>query len=65
MDAEGWYGDPYGAHERRWFSAGTPTSLVWDRGSTSRDDGTGSYFSTMKYAQALWLPRLLESKPGM
>jgi len=21
-DAEGWYMDPYGLHEQRWFSAG-------------------------------------------
>jgi hypothetical protein len=28
--AEGWYEDPYGVHEFRWFSDGTPTSLVRD-----------------------------------
>jgi hypothetical protein len=28
--AEGWYRDPYGIHQDRWFSAGTPTSLVRD-----------------------------------
>ena len=38
MQAEGWYVDPYGAHERRWFSNNAPTSLVWDGGATSRDD---------------------------
>jgi hypothetical protein len=38
VTAEGWYVDPYGAHERRWFSDGTPTSLVCDQGATSRDE---------------------------
>ena len=28
--AEGWYRDPYGIHQDRWFSAGTPTALVRD-----------------------------------
>jgi hypothetical protein len=27
---EGWYLDPYGIHEARWFSDGTPTLLVRD-----------------------------------
>ena len=27
---EGWYTDPYGRHEARWMSAGTPTRLVRD-----------------------------------
>ena len=26
--ASGWFKDPYGRHEARWMSAGTPTSLV-------------------------------------
>ena len=30
MEAEGWYRDPFGAHEDRWFSAGQPTDLVRD-----------------------------------
>jgi hypothetical protein len=29
-DAEGWYLNPYGLHERRWFSAGDPSRLVRD-----------------------------------
>jgi hypothetical protein len=36
--AEGWYRDPYGIHQDRWFSAGTPTSLVRDRGIEGHDD---------------------------
>ncbi len=34
---EGWYTDPYGAHEARWFSDGTPTKLVRDGGVESYD----------------------------
>ena len=34
---EGWYIDPYGAHEQRWFSAGAPTALVRDRGVDGQD----------------------------
>ncbi len=29
-NAEGWYQDPFGEHEARWFSDGTPTALVRD-----------------------------------
>jgi len=36
--AEGWYRDPYGIHQDRWFSAGTPTSLVRDQGVEGHDD---------------------------
>jgi hypothetical protein len=39
--AEGWYRDPYGIHQDRWFSAGTPTSLVRDQGTEGRDDPPG------------------------
>jgi hypothetical protein len=28
--AEGWYRDPFGRNEGRWFSEGTPTALVRD-----------------------------------
>ncbi len=34
---EGWYTDPYERHEARWFSDGTPTKLVRDRGVESYD----------------------------
>jgi hypothetical protein len=34
---EGWYIDPYGRHEARWISAGTPTALVRDAGVESHD----------------------------
>jgi hypothetical protein len=35
---EGWRSDPFGRHEARWMSAGTPTRLVRDGGSESFDD---------------------------
>jgi hypothetical protein len=39
--AEGWYRDPYEIHQDRWFSAGTPTSLVRDQGTEGHDDPPG------------------------
>jgi len=36
--AEGWYTDPYGRHEARWMSAGSPTKLVRDGGVESYDE---------------------------
>ena len=37
MEAEGWYRDPYGVHEDRWFSAGRPSNLVRDAGRECYD----------------------------
>ena len=37
MSEEGWYTDPYELHDHRWFSDGSPTSLVRDGGKTSKD----------------------------
>jgi hypothetical protein len=37
MKAEGWYEDPYRIHEDRWYSDGTPTSLVRDAGVEAKD----------------------------
>ena len=37
MKEEGWYRDPYGVHEDRWISDGTPTSLVRDRDIEAKD----------------------------
>jgi hypothetical protein len=37
MRAQGWYRDPYGSHDERWFSDGEPTSLVCDDGIESHD----------------------------
>jgi hypothetical protein len=30
MNPEGWYEDPYGVHDERWYSDGAPTALVRD-----------------------------------
>lgn len=38
MHAEGWYRDPYGLHDDRWFSDGRPTNLVRDQGAESHDE---------------------------
>ena len=35
--AQGWYRDPFGRHDDRYFSAGTPTKLVRDGGLESYD----------------------------
>jgi|GEM_PF-3428922 len=35
--AEGWYQDPYGRHEARWFSDGAPTALVRDGDAEAHD----------------------------
>ncbi len=37
MEEEGWYVDPYGVHEARWISAGTPTALVRDGNVEAQD----------------------------
>jgi len=37
MSDEGWYIDPFGRHEARWISDGTPTSLVRDGAVESQD----------------------------
>ena len=37
-DEEGWFTDPFGRHEARWLSQGTPTKLVRDGGVESYDD---------------------------
>jgi hypothetical protein len=31
-ELQGWYQDPFGIHELRYYSAGRPTRLVWDSG---------------------------------
>jgi hypothetical protein len=36
--AEGWYRDPWGLHEGRWFSGGKATSLVRDGDGDGRDE---------------------------
>jgi len=36
-NAQNWCPDPFGRHEARWFSNGTPTALVRDDGVESQD----------------------------
>jgi hypothetical protein len=38
VHAEGWYRDPYGLHDDRWFSDGRPSNLVRDEGIESHDE---------------------------
>jgi len=37
VNEEGWYKDPYGRHEARWISDGTPSALVRDGEVESQD----------------------------
>lgn len=37
MREEGWYVDPFGRHEARWISDGSPTALVRDGQIESKD----------------------------
>jgi hypothetical protein len=41
LGAIGWYRDPYGVHEDRYFSQGFPTKLVRDAGVESYDPPPG------------------------
>jgi hypothetical protein len=36
-EAQGWYRDPFGVHQDRYFSAGHPTDLVRDAGQEAYD----------------------------
>lgn len=38
---QGWCSDPYGRHEARWFSGGSPSALVRDSGVESTDPPKG------------------------
>ena len=44
MKEEGWYTDPYRLHERRWFSGGSPTKLVSNRGIETTDPPPNAQF---------------------
>jgi hypothetical protein len=37
-DAQGWFRDPFGVHEDRYFSAGQPTKLVRDHDVEAYDE---------------------------
>jgi hypothetical protein len=45
MHEEGWYVDPFGHHEARWISDGTPTGLVRDGRDESQDPPPEAPFS--------------------
>jgi hypothetical protein len=45
MNAEGWYQDPYRLHDARWFSDGTPTALVRDKGVESHEPPPNTSFT--------------------
>jgi len=38
MKPQGWYRDPFGVHENRWFSDGDPTKLVRDGAAVAYDE---------------------------
>jgi hypothetical protein len=38
MKPQGWYRDPFGVHENRWFSDGNPTKLVRDGAAVAYDE---------------------------
>jgi len=44
MDYQGWYVDPFGRHEARWFSDGSPTALVRDGTTEANDDPPSQNF---------------------
>jgi len=54
---EGWYSDPFGIHEHRWFSDGIPTALVRDQGTTSQDRPPDT--------PSVDEPHLIESPPSL
>ena len=43
--AQNWCLDPFGNHQERWFSSGTPTALVRDHGVESQDPPPDSAFA--------------------
>jgi hypothetical protein len=43
-NAQNWCPDPFGRHEARWFSNGTPTALVRDHGVEAQDPPPESVF---------------------
>jgi hypothetical protein len=45
MHEEGWHVDPFGHHEARWISDGTPTDLVRDGRTESKDPPPSAPFS--------------------
>jgi hypothetical protein len=48
---QGWHDDPFGRHERRYFSAGQPTKLVRDGGIEAYDEPPASQTGPAVYNQ--------------
>jgi len=51
-EAQGWYHDPYGQHEDRYFSAGQPTKLVRDAGQESYQEPPAQLYDPAELVQA-------------
>lgn len=61
-DLQGWYADPFGVHEERYFSVGQPTKLVRDGPVESYDDPPSAKTSTV--ATGVDLPALGDDAPA-
>jgi hypothetical protein len=53
VEAEGWYQDPYGTHQERWISAGTPTALVRDDDVEGHDPPPAGVTPTSPFVPAV------------
>jgi hypothetical protein len=51
-EAQGWYRDPYGQHQDRYFSAGRPTKLVRDAGQESYHEPPAQPYDPAELVQA-------------
>jgi hypothetical protein len=58
LGAIGWYRDPYGVHEDRYFSQGFPTKLVRDSGVESYDPPPGRRLPTELIPVPVAAPRV-------
>jgi hypothetical protein len=55
MKPQGWYRDPFGIHENRWFSDGNPTKLVRDGATVAYDEPPpGSLPGPLKRGPSSW-----------
>jgi len=52
--AQGWYRDPFGRHEDRYFSVGTPTKLVRDHAVESYDPPPADQPMPLALAPVAW-----------
>lgn len=54
--AQGWYRDPFGNHQDRYFSVGTPTELVRDQTVESYDPPPPGQWVALPVAPAAMAP---------